>query len=99
MHTLSSASRTCMALASAVECTATVRMPISRQARGMRSAISPRVAISTFSNMRVCLLQNHQHLAELDRRAVGDQDFGDAARAGCVDLIHSLHGLNSQKRL
>ena len=33
MHTLSSASRTCMASASAVECTATVWMPISRQAR------------------------------------------------------------------
>src|ERR1700722_4275855 len=99
MQTLSSASRTCMALASAVECTATVRMPISRQARWMRRAISPRLAISTFSNMRVSLLQNHQHLAELDRRAVGDQDFGDAARAGRVDLIHYFHGFDHQQRL
>ena len=37
-----------MAPASAVECTATVRMPISWQARWMRSAISPRLAIRTF---------------------------------------------------
>src|SRR3712207_977899 len=47
MHTLSSASRTCIAAASAVECTATVRMPISWQARWMRSAISPRLAMRT----------------------------------------------------
>src|SRR5512139_2839470 len=53
MQTDSSAMRTCMASASAVECTATVRMPISRQARMMRKAISPRLAIRTFSNIRV----------------------------------------------
>jgi hypothetical protein len=58
MQTLSSARRTCMASASAVEWTATVWMPISRQARRMRSAISPRLAIRTFSNMgRGCLFQ------------------------------------------
>src|SRR6266404_4897955 len=51
MQTLSSARRTCMALASAVECTATVLMPMSRQARWMRSAISPRLAIRIFSNI------------------------------------------------
>ena len=51
MHTLSSARRTCMASASAVECTATVAMPSSLHARWMRSAISPRLAIRTLSNM------------------------------------------------
>ena len=51
MHTLSSASRTCMASASAVECTATVGIPISLQARRTLSAISPRLAISTLSNI------------------------------------------------
>src|SRR5438876_8599739 len=51
MQTVSSASRTFIALASAVECTATVLIPISRQARWMRSAISPRLAIRTFSNI------------------------------------------------
>src|SRR5579859_1579064 len=51
MHTVSSASRTCLVLKSAVECTATVLIPSSRQARRMRSAISPRLAMTTFSIM------------------------------------------------
>src|SRR6266853_6595307 len=51
MQTLSSASRTCMASASAVEWTATVGMPRSLEARKMRSAISPRLAMRIFSNM------------------------------------------------
>src|SRR4030067_71256 len=51
MHTLSSARRTCMASASAVECTATVATPSSLQARSMRRAISPRVAIRILSNI------------------------------------------------
>jgi hypothetical protein len=40
--------RTCMASWSAVECTATVLMPSSLQARSTRSAISPRLAMRTF---------------------------------------------------
>src|SRR6185437_1333100 len=51
MHTLSSAKRTCMASASAVECTATVGMPSSLQARSTRMAISPRLAIRILSNI------------------------------------------------
>ncbi len=51
MQTLSSASRTCIASASASECTATVAMPISLHARMTRSAISPRLAIRIFSNI------------------------------------------------
>ena len=51
MHTASSAKRTCIAVASASECTATVLIPISRQALCMRKATSPRFAINTFSNM------------------------------------------------
>src|SRR5258706_6545373 len=51
MQTLSSASRTCMASASAVECTATVAMPSSLHARRMRKAISPRLAIRILSNI------------------------------------------------
>src|SRR6476619_6109491 len=53
MQTDSSASFTYLASLSASECTTTVLMPISRQARWMRSAISPRLAIRIFSNM-VC---------------------------------------------
>ena len=48
MQTLSSASRTCMASLSAVECTATVAMPSSLQARRTRRAISPRLAMRIF---------------------------------------------------
>src|SRR6218665_2631436 len=48
MQIASSARRTCIASESAVECTATVLMPISWQARWMRSAISPRLAIRSF---------------------------------------------------
>ncbi len=51
MHTLSSANLTCSAFESAVECTATVAIPSSRQARITRSAISPRFAIRTFLNI------------------------------------------------
>jgi hypothetical protein len=50
MHTDSSASRTYLASASASEWTTTVLMANSRHARWMRSAISPRLAISTLSN-------------------------------------------------
>src|SRR5256885_16714176 len=81
MHTGSSASSTCLVLKSAVECTATVLIPSSRQARRMRSAISPRLAMTTFSIMRdICrgrghvkcsyglpLFDDEQRLAELDR--------------------------------
>src|SRR3954451_6272944 len=51
MHTLSSDRRTCMASASAVECTATVAIPSSLQARRMRRAISPRLAMRILSNI------------------------------------------------
>ena len=50
MHTDSSARRTYLASASASEWTTTVLMAISRHARWMRNAISPRLAISTLSN-------------------------------------------------
>ena len=53
MQTASSARRTCIALASASECTATVLMPISLQALWILKAISPRLAIKTFSNIRL----------------------------------------------
>src|SRR5215468_3931113 len=52
MQTTSSAKRTCKASRSASECTATVLMPSSRQAQMTRQAISPRLAIRTFLNIR-----------------------------------------------
>src|SRR5437868_6500800 len=94
-----SASRTCIAVSSAVECTATVLMPISRQARWMRNAISPRLAMRIFSNIArgSRLLDDHQHLAVFDGRAVGDQDLGNATRLGRADLVHHLHCLDEQQ--
>src|SRR5258706_13670596 len=110
MQTLSSASRTCMASASAVEWTATVRMPISRQARWILRAISPRLAMRTFSNMRLPgdvrpsgggrrSTHDHQDFAELDRAAVADHDVADRAALRCQDRVHHLHRLDDQERL
>src|SRR5262250_2666506 len=97
MHTLSSARRTCMASASAVECTATVGTPSSLQARSTRSAISPRLAIRIFSNIRGSdarhapprrgSFDDHQRLAELDRLGVLEQDLADGAGARSRDLV------------
>src|ERR1700730_11917940 len=96
MQTLSSARRTCIALASAVECTATVLMPISRQARWMRSAISPRLAIRIFSNM---LAEDEQRLPVLHRLAVFHQYRLHHAGGVGLDLIHQLHRLDDANRL
>src|SRR5690242_10860028 len=51
MQIASSARPTCLRLRSAVECTATVLMPRLWHARSTRSAISPRLAMTTFSSM------------------------------------------------
>src|SRR5437899_3389996 len=100
MQTDSSASRTCMASLSAVEWTATVWMPISRQARWMRSAISPRLAIRTLSNIACCaLFDDHQRLAKLHRLGVLDQDAHHGAGLGRLDRIEGLHRLDDQERL
>ena len=53
MQTDSSAMPTCLRLRSTVECTATVLMPNAWQARRTRSAISPRLAMTTLSSMYV----------------------------------------------
>src|ERR1700752_5288799 len=98
MQTLSSARRTCIASASAVECTATVAMPSSLHARWMRSAISPRLAMRTLSNIRF-LFDDDERLAELDRLTVLDEDCGHLARVGSRDLVHGLHGFNDEERV
>src|SRR5438270_13317041 len=102
MHTVSSASRTCIASVSAVEWTATVLMPSSWQARWMRSAISPRLAISTFSNIVGAVrrsLDQHQRGAVLDRRGILDKDPGKPPGARRANLVHHLHRLDDQQRL
>src|SRR6185295_4966299 len=98
MQTDSSAKRTCSALASTVECTATVAMPSSRQARMTRSAISPRLAIRIFLNTAGFpsgpsssgRADAEERLAELHRLAVLRQDLDDPPRLVGLDLVHQL---------
>src|SRR5688572_1337373 len=97
MQTAWSAKRTWSAPVSASECTATVAMPSSRHARITRMAISPRLAISTFLNIRrnrSGLLDLEELLPELDALAVVDQDLEDRAGEVGLDLVHELHGLD-----
>src|SRR5581483_1248503 len=100
MHTLSSASRTCMASASAVEWTATVATPSSLQARSTRSAISPRLAMRILSNIRVLTRFDHrQRLAIFDRLAVLDQNGDHRAGARGGNLVHGLHRFDDEDGL
>src|SRR5438046_782143 len=62
-HTAWSARRTWRASLSASECTATVSMPSSRQARITRTAISPRLAVKTFLNRNAFAPWNTQVLS------------------------------------
>src|SRR5436190_1084352 len=96
----SSAKRTWRASVSAVEWTATDRRPMSRQARITRSAISPRLAMSTFLNTVVLgLLDAEQGLTVLDVRAVLDQNVQHLAVQIGLDLVHQLHGLDDADHL
>src|SRR4029079_5602071 len=97
MHTVSSASFTCIASSSAVEWTATVWMPSSRQARKTRRAISPRFAMMILSN--IALLDQHQGFAIFDRAAILHIDLGDLSGPGCRDLVHRLHRFDDEERL
>src|SRR5512134_493960 len=99
MQTVSSASSTCFRFWSAVECTATVLMPSSRQARRMRSAISPRLAMTILSSIRQPSLDREQGLAELDRFAVFREHGDDLAGPLALDLVHHLHGLDDAEHL
>ena len=97
-----------MASASAVECTATVAMPSSLQARSTRSAISPRLAMRIFSNIEREQLppdaerRNHSMIISGSPNSTGwrvlDQDLHDAAGARRGNLVHGLHRLDDQQR-
>src|SRR5712692_611731 len=93
----SSARRTGRESASAWEWATTVRMPISRQVRRMRRAISPRLAMRILWNIGVKgplleRLQQEQGLAKLDGLGIVDEDLDDAAAELGVDLVHQLNG-------
>src|SRR3972149_3675956 len=99
----SSASRTGSDPASACEWATTVRMPISRQVRRMRSAISPRLAMRILWNMAFSALlaglHEEERLAALDGLGVLDEDLQDAARHLGLDLVHELHRLDDAEGL
>src|ERR671925_785575 len=100
MQTASSASSTCLSSRSAVECAATALMPSSRQARRIRSAISPRLAIRIFcSTGALRRLDDEQRLVELHGLLVLHQDLGDDARDVGLDLVEHLHRLDDADRL
>src|SRR5437660_12634555 len=88
-----------MASASAVEWMATVAMPISLQARLMRSAISPRFAIRSFSNIERLSGEHEQRLSELDRLGVAHEDFRNRTSPRRENGIHCLHRFDDQQRI
>src|SRR5262245_10047555 len=99
MHTDSSASRTCRRSLSAVEWAATVLMPSSLQARRMRKAISPRLAINTLSSMIGSshpsgLLDYEQGLVEFNRCAIINKSCCHCAALIGFYLIEHFHGFN-----
>src|ERR1041385_141724 len=71
-----SAARTCRLDASASEYTATASRPSAWQARMIRSAISPRFAIST----RVMLMRGRRPCARPGEANAGRRDSGERAR-------------------
>src|SRR3569623_1894499 len=95
-----SARRTCIASVSAVEWTATGSMPISRAARWMRSAISPRLAISRrVIGIALALRDHDQRLVVFARLRVLDQDRLDRAGLAGGDRVHHLHRLDDHQRI
>src|SRR5437763_7199780 len=96
MQTDSSDRRTYFASRSASEWTTTVLMPISRHARWMRSAISPRLAINIFSNT---LLDHEERLPVFHRLPVLDQDRLDGSGDVGLDLVQQLHRFDDAEGL
>src|SRR6266850_1752668 len=107
MQMSSSANLTCRESASAVEYTATVWMPSSRQAQMIRRAISPRLAIRIFLNIgrtgaRSCrrgFADLEQRLPVFHRLPVRHERLEDLAVAVRLDLVHQFHRLDDAQDL
>src|SRR5436309_10853615 len=107
MQMSSSANLTCSESASAVEYTATVWMPSSRQAQMMRRAISPRLAIRIFLNMewegarscRRALPDLEQRLPVLHRLAFPTKRLEVLPAAFRLDLVIHLNRLDDAQHL
>src|SRR5882672_6429226 len=83
-------------------------MPSSRQALRIRSAISPRFAMTILSSMARLfddglfdyrLFDDEKRLAELHRFAIPGKDRGHAAVLVRFDLVHHLHRFDDAERL
>src|SRR6266581_2944417 len=96
MQIASSARRTCRASWSAVEKTATLARPSSRQARITRSAISPRLAMRTLciAPARLARFEGDDVLARVHEILVLDQEAGDSPLRVALDLVEALHDLD-----
>src|ERR1700749_1038678 len=95
MWTAMSASRTCRAGASGAEDTATERMPILRSVPITRTAISPRLAIRTVSNMRALTFVTSSHpedaVADVLERGIGRGREGQAEHGpGVARVDHAV---------
>src|SRR5580698_2870789 len=84
---------TCSESRSASEKTATVAISSSRHARSTRTAISPRLAISTLRKMALSSIEQEQWLAVFDRRSVAGSDRHDSAAA------QTMHRISNAERL
>src|SRR4030095_2693556 len=94
MHTDSSASFTYLASVSASECTTTVRMPNSRHARWMRSAISPRLAISIFLTTSLLSARRRMRAHEAQRPAASPAVGESPVPSRLFDQEERLAGLD-----
>src|ERR1700691_3652967 len=106
MQMASSANRTCNALRSASEYTATVRTLSSRHAERMRSAISPRFAIRIFRNISPggelflpVRADSEKRFAIFHRLAVLHENPHYFSRHVRLDFIHQLHRFDDAQRL
>src|SRR5688572_22479384 len=99
MQTDSSAMATCLRLRSTVECTATVRMPRAWHARRMRSAISPRLAMTTLSSIGMASADHEQRFVEFDRLAGLDEHLEHGAGDVRFDRVEHLHRLDDAERV
>src|SRR5919202_6250017 len=106
MQTARSARRVCSAPLSEVEYTATASTPSSCSARITRTAISPRFATRTRSNIYLQCIQRpavqrlelEEQLPELDGLRVLRVNRPHASPHLGLDLVHQLHRLEDAER-
>src|SRR4051794_21986449 len=96
MHTVRSASFAGTLSRSAAEAASTVSMLSFLHVRMIRTAISPRFAMSTRRNAKglACLAHAQECFAVFGERAIGDKDFRHRAADAGAHRVHELHDLD-----